>query len=317
MLLNYKNKNMNNISKLRGSIVAIVTPFNEMGDIDYLALDTLLNFHLENNTDGIVVCGTTGEASTMDDNEYAEIVEFVVSRVNHKIPVIAGSGGNSTVQTLSKSKIALDCGVDALLVVTPYYNKPNPRGMYEHYKYIAENVDRPIILYNVPSRTGSNLSPSLTLRLANDFSNIVAIKEATGDLNQMMEIIRNRPEGFMVYSGEDTLALSMLSIGADGCISVAANITPNEFSQLMNLGLNFDFTAAQKIQYKYFKIMNLNFIESNPIPVKTALHLMGMIQNQFRLPLAPLSSEENLQTLSKELQSLNLISSGVLSSQIN
>ncbi len=305
---------MNNISNLRGSIVAIVTPFNEKGNIDYLALDTLVKFHLENNTNGIVVCGTTGEASTMTDAEYAEIIEFVVRRVNHQIPVIAGSGANSTVQTLNKSKIAIECGVDALLIVTPYYNKPNPRGMYEHYKYIAENVDVPIILYNVPSRTGSNLPPALTLTLANDFTNIVAIKEATGDLNQMMEIIRNRPVGFKVYSGEDTLALSMLSIGADGCISVAANIIPNAFSQLMHYGLNYNFKAAQEIQYKYFRIMNLNFIESNPIPVKTALYLMGMIQNQFRLPLAPLSSNENLATIRTELQSLELIGSEVLSS---
>ncbi len=305
---------MNNISDLRGSIVAIVTPFNEMGDIDYLALDGLIAFHLENNTNGIVVCGTTGEASTMDDAEYAEIVEFVVRRVNHQIPVIAGSGGNSTIQTLKKSQIAISCGVDALLVVTPYYNKPNTRGMYAHYKYIAENVDVPIILYNVPSRTGSNLSPKLTLQLAHDFENIVAIKEATGDLNQMMEIISNRPAGFKVYSGEDTLALPMLSIGADGCISVAANIIPKAFSRIMELGLNQDFHAAREIQYKYLKLMNLNFIESNPIPVKTALFLMGMIQNQFRLPLAPISTEENLSALRNELQRLELINSKVLSS---
>lgn len=305
---------MNNISNLRGSIVAIVTPFNEMGDIDYLALDRLLQLHLENGTDGIVVCGTTGEASTMDDVEYTEIVEFVVRRVNRQIPVIAGSGGNSTFQTLKKSQIAISCGVDGLLVVTPYYNKPNPRGMYAHYQHIAENVDVPIILYNVPSRTGSNLSPELTLRLALDFENIVAIKEATGDLNQMMEIIRNRPAGFKVYSGEDTLAIAMLSIGADGCISVAANIIPKEFSELMHLGLNHDFNAAQEIQYKYFKMMNLNFIESNPIPVKTALYLMGMTQNQFRLPLAPISSEENFSILRNELEQLKLINSEVLSS---
>ena len=304
---------MDNILNLRGSIVAIVTPFNEMGDIDYLALDTLINFHLENNTDGIVVCGTTGESSTMNEQEYTEIINFVVRKVNHQIPVIAGSGGNSTAQTLAKSKLAIKSGADALLVVTPYYNKPNQRGMYEHYKYIAENVNVPIILYNVPSRTGSNLLPSITLRLANDFSNIVAIKEATGDLNQMMEIIRNRPEGFKVYSGEDTLALSMISIGADGCISVAANIIPNEFSRLMHLGLAYNFKAAQEIQYKYFRLMNLNFIESNPIPVKTALYLMGMVQNEFRLPLAPLTSNDNFETLRAELQKLALINSTVLS----
>jgi len=314
LLLQIKKIKMNNISNLRGSIVALATPFDEMGMIDYDALDKLVKFHLENATDGIVVCGTTGEASTLDEIEYAELIEFVVNAVDQRIPVIAGSGSNSTAKTMHQSKIAIESGAEALLVVTPYYNKPNPRGMYEHFKYIAENVNVPIILYNVPSRTGSNLSPQLTLKLANDFSNIVAIKEATGDLNQMMEIIRNRPAGFKVYSGEDALALSMLSIGADGCISVAANIIPKQFSDLMHLGLDQEFEAAREIQYQYLRLMNLNFVESNPIPVKTALFLMGFIQNKFRLPLAPLSSDENLKSIKNELNKLALIHSDVMSS---
>jgi len=304
---------MDNILNLRGSIVALVTPFNEEGNIDYVALDTLIKFHLQNNTDGIVVCGTTGEASTINDQEYCEIIEFVVKMVNHNIPVIAGSGGNSTAKTLRKSKLAIENGADALLVVTPYYNKPNPRGMYEHYKYIAENVDKPIFLYNVPSRTGSNLSPELIIRLADDFNNIVAVKEASGNLNQFMEIINQRPDGFLVYSGEDALALPMISLGADGCISVAANIVPKEFSKLMHAGLNIEMQLAREIQYKYLNLMNLNFIESNPIPVKTALHLMGFIQNEFRLPLAPISSEQNLKKLKTELSCLALIDSEILS----
>jgi 4-hydroxy-tetrahydrodipicolinate synthase len=304
---------MNDVLNLRGSIVALVTPFDAAGNIDYSALDTLVKFHLDNNTDGIVVCGTTGEASTLSDLEYREIVSFVVQKVDHLIPVIAGSGGNSTAFTLAKSQIAIESGVDALLVVTPYYNKPNPRGMYEHYKYIAENVDVPIILYNVPSRTGSKLSAELTVRLGREFSNIIGTKEATGDFNQLMEIINARPEGFKVYSGEDTLALAMVAIGADGCISVAANIIPKEFSEMIHAGLNFDFNRAKKILYKYLNIMNLNFIESNPIPVKTALFLMGMIQNEFRLPLAPLSLEANFEHLKIELQILSLINSQVVS----
>lgn len=306
---------MNRISNLRGSIVALVTPFTETGDIDYLALDTLINFHLENNTDAIVVCGTTGEASTMSENEYSDVIDFVVRRVDHQIPVIAGTGSNSTAHTLHNSKIATERGVDALLIVTPYYNKPNPRGMYEHYKFIAENVDLPIILYNVPGRTGSNLSPNLVIRLANDFSNIVAIKEASGNISQVMEIINQRPKGFMVYSGDDAIAMPIIALGAEGCISVAANVFPKEFSELMHACLNNDIERARELQYRYLNLMNLNFIESNPIPAKTALYLMGMIQNKFRLPLAPLSSEENLRVYTAELQRLSLINTEVLTAQ--
>ncbi len=306
-------KKMKEILNLRGSIVALATPFDRAGNIDYAALETLVKFHLENDTDGIVVCGTTGEASTLSDDEYREIVSFVVNKVDRIIPVIAGSGGNSTALTLAKSQIAIESGVDALLIVTPYYNKPNPRGMYEHYKYIAENVNIPIILYNVPSRTGSKLSAELTVRLGKEFPNIMGTKEATGDFNQMMEIINARPEGFKVYSGEDSLAVSMTAIGADGCISVAANIIPKEFSEMIHAGLNYDFERATKVLYKYLNLMNLNFIESNPIPVKTALYLMGMIQNEFRLPLAPLSSEANFEKLKIELQILSLINSQVVS----
>jgi 4-hydroxy-tetrahydrodipicolinate synthase len=298
---------MNKITGLKGSIVALVTPFEESGAIDYVSLKKLIQFHLENKTDGIVVCGTTGEAATMSQQEYGEIIKFVVDEVAGQIPVIAGSGANSTAHTLENSKMALESGADALLIVTPYYNKPNPRGMYQHFAFLAERLDCPIVLYNVPSRTGINLSAAATLELAAKFDNIVAIKEASGDLVQLMEILKNRPDGFQVYSGEDVLSMAMISLGIEGCISVAANIIPKQFSQLMHAALDGDFESARQIQFKYFDLMNLNFVESNPIPVKTALHLMGMIKNEFRLPLAPISCESNLEKLRKELIQLKLI----------
>jgi 4-hydroxy-tetrahydrodipicolinate synthase len=292
--------------ELKGAIVAIVTPFNEDGTIDYKSLERLIGFHLLNNTDGIVVCGTTGEAATLTIGEYKEVINFVVRKVNKQIPVIAGSGTNDTNHAIELSKIAAEQGVDALLIVTPYYNKPNPNGMYQHYAAIANIVDTPIILYNVPGRTGINLSPAIVQRLANDFSNIVGIKEAAGSIEQGMELIQNLPDDFLIFSGDDQLAFALVCMGADGCISVAANAIPNEFHKLIWHTLNGEFEEARTIQYKYLNLMNLNFIESNPVPIKTVLHLMGYIKEVFRLPLAPIA-EENKELLRNELISLKIL----------
>jgi 4-hydroxy-tetrahydrodipicolinate synthase len=292
--------------ELKGAIVAIVTPFNEDGTIDYKSLERLIGFHLLNNTDGIVVCGTTGEAATLTIKEYKEVISFVVRKVNKQIPVIAGSGTNDTNHAIELSKIADEQGVDALLIVTPYYNKPNPNGMYQHYAAIANIVDIPIILYNVPGRTGINLSPAIVQRLANDFSNIVGIKEAAGSIEQGMELIQSLPDDFLIFSGDDQLAFALVCMGADGCISVAANAIPNEFHKLIWHALNGEFEEAKTIQYKYLKFMKLNFIESNPVPIKTVLHLMGYIKEEFRLPLAPIA-EGNKKLLKNELISLGIL----------
>ncbi len=291
---------------LQGSIVAIITPFNEDGSIDFQSMEKLINFHLENQTDGIVVCGTTGEAATLSLDEYRSIVGFVRRQVNGKVPVIAGSGNNETQHAIELSKIASEEGVDALLIVTPYYNKPNASGMYNHYAAIVNSVNSPIILYNVPGRTGSNLSPKLVQKLANDFPSIIGIKEAGGSIEQIMELVQSTPNNFKVYSGDDPLAFAAICMGANGCISVAANLIPNEFHKLMHHALNGELEQAREIQYKYLKLMNLNFIESNPVPVKTALHLMGFVNEVFRLPLGQMS-DENKKILATELSALKLL----------
>lgn len=291
---------------LKGSIVAIVTPFNADSSIDYLSLEKLIELHIDNETNGIVVCGTTGEAATLNINEYREVIRFVCAKVNKRIPVIAGSGANNTLQAIKYSEIASEEGVDALLIVSPYYNKPNTKGMYAHYKAIANSTSTSIILYNVPGRTGVNLSPDLVNRLATDFPNIIGIKEAAGNMDQMMELINKLPEDFLIFSGDDPLAFSQVCLGASGCISVAANIIPGSFRKLMWHALNGELEEGRKILYQYLRIMNLNFIESNPIPVKTALNLMGFIKEEFRLPLAPLENE-NKEIIRDELKSLGII----------
>ena len=291
---------------LKGSIVAIVTPFLESGEIDWVSFDKIIDFHLENKTDGIVVCGTTGETPTLSDEEDEALVARAVEKIAGKIPVIAGSGSNSTQTAIEKTQKAKELGADAALVVVPYYNKPTQKGIYNHFKAVAEAVDIPIVLYNVPSRTGVGLTPSTTLKLANDFDNIVAVKEAAGVLSYFTEIIAGAPEGFLVYSGDDFLSASANLLGADGCISVIANIIPADFAQLMKVSLEGDVVATRALFYKYQKLMDLCFVESNPIPVKTALHAMGFLKEEFRQPLCAMV-DENKKQLLEELKVLNVI----------
>jgi len=291
---------------LKGSIVAIVTPFLESGEIDWNSFDQLINFHLDNNTDGIVVCGTTGETPTLSDEEDEALVARAIELINGRIPVIAGSGSNSTQTAIEKTQKAKELGADAALVVVPYYNKPTQKGIYNHFKAVAEAVDIPIILYNVPSRTGAGLEPATTVKLAKDFKNIVAVKEAAGVLSYFADIISEAPDGFLIYSGDDYLSTTANFLGADGCISVIANIIPKEFQQLMKLSMNGEVAASRELFYKYMKIMDLCFIESNPIPVKTALAEMGLIKETFRAPLCTML-DENKQKLVDELKKLRII----------
>ncbi|MGQ1784011.1 MULTISPECIES: 4-hydroxy-tetrahydrodipicolinate synthase [unclassified Saccharicrinis] len=291
---------------LRGSIVAIVTPFLDSGEIDWDSFDNVIDFHLNNRTDGIVVCGTTGETPTLTNEEDEALIARAIKRIGGKIPVIAGTGSNCTQTAVEKTQKAKELGADAALVVVPYYNKPTQKGIYHHFKTVAESVDIPIVLYNVPSRTGAGLTPDTVLKLARDFDNIVAVKEAAGILSHFTDIIAGAPEGFIVYSGDDFLASSANLLGADGCISVIANIIPEDFHQLMKVSLEGDTLTARTLFYKYRRLIDLCFIESNPIPVKAALAEMGLIKEVFRQPLCSLE-DENKRLLIDEMKKLKLI----------
>lgn len=287
----------------QGSFVAVVTPFTKDKDVDYPALDGLINFHLENETDGIVVCGTTGEAATLSKEEYTEVIKFVIEKVNKRIPVIAGTGSNSTHTAIENSRLAESLGADAVLLVAPYYNKPMRKGLKDYFTQVAQSVSVPVILYNVPGRTSSNIPADLVVELAMEVDNIAGIKEASGNLEQLACILRDKPENFMVFSGDDALAFPAVCLGADGVISVAANLFPQEFHDLIKYALNGDVEKAREIHLKYLQIIQLCFIESNPIPVKTGLSLMGKVQEEFRSPMSTME-EENKSLLLVELQKL-------------
>jgi 4-hydroxy-tetrahydrodipicolinate synthase len=289
-----------------GSIVALVTPFDEGGAVDYAALERLIEFHVESGTDGLLACGTTGETPTLDPAEYVDVISFVVEKSRGRLPVIAGAGANATVATIRNCDVAAEAGPDALLVVGPYYNKPTATGFYEHFAAVARATSLPVIVYNVPGRTGKNIPTEVLLRLAAEFENVVGVKEASGDMGQVMDILRRRPPGFKVYSGDDALAFPLVALGAEGCISVVANEIPEAFARLMRLALAGEVGAARAEHFKYLPLMNLNFVETNPIPVKTALALMGLVWPEFRLPMCPMD-EGNRGLLAAELRNLGLI----------
>ena len=266
-----------------GSVVAIITPFNENG-IDFECLGNLIDFHLENGTDAIIVCGTTGEAATMPDEEHLSAIEYTVKKVNKKIPVIAGTGSNDTIHGIKLSTEAEKLGADALLVVTPYYNKSNKQGLINHFKAIAESVNIPIILYNVPSRTGMSISLEV-LEGLKDIKNIVGIKEASGNFSYLMELAAKYGDRFDIYSGNDDIIVPVMSVGGKGVISVLANVLPKETHDICQLYLDGKCEESKKLQFKYLDLINSLFCEVNPIPVKTALNLMGFNAGKLRLPL--------------------------------
>lgn len=290
---------------LQGCFTALVTPFTETGDVDEKALQALVDWQIKEGIDGLVVCGTTGESVTLSDEEHRRVVELVIASAGGRVPVIAGAGGNNTQKVVAMARHAERSGADAILSVTPYYNKPTQNGLFAHYHAIAGAVALPVVLYNVPGRTGVNVLPETTLKLA-EIPNIVAIKEASGNLVQVMEILYAKPNNFGVLSGDDALALPMIAAGASGVISVISNQIPREFTRLVRAALAGDFQQARKLQRKYQRLMQLNFIESNPIPVKTALALMGRMQEVFRLPLTPMQ-EATKQKLAEELKRLELL----------
>lgn len=294
------------VKKITGAIPAMVTPFDEKRNIDVPALKSLIKFLVGGGIHGIVPCGSTGEAATMNVEEYELVVKTTVEVVGGKIPVIAGAGSNDTVKAIQFSKIAKEAGADALLHVTPYYNKPTNDGLVAHYKAIAKAVDMPIVLYNVPGRTGQNVPADVTLRIAKEVPQVVAVKEASGNYPQMMEIVKKAPSHFSVLSGDDVFTLGLIAAGGHGCISVVANEVPRDFSKLVELASAGDIRRARDLHYKLFDLMSINFIETNPIPVKTALFMMGRIKESFRLPMVPMQ-EKNKEALKKVLRELKLI----------
>lgn len=297
--------------KFFGSIPAIVTPFKKNGALDLPALKKFVQFQIEGGVDAIVPCGSTGEAATMNEEEYREVIETVVSKVNGRIPVIAGAGSNDTKKAINFSKIAKKAGANALLHVTPFYNKPTPGGLVAHFKTVADAAGLPIVIYNVPGRTGSNVSPAVIIRVAREVPLVKAVKEASGSIIQMMEIIKlaatGGPKDFAVLSGDDAFTLPLIAAGGHGCISVVCNEVPKQFSEMVHAALDKDFDKARTLHYQLWDLMNINFIESNPIPVKTALSLMGRIELGLRLPLIPME-EGNKEKLVKVLKGLKLIS---------
>ena len=282
----------------KGSAVALVTPFTDNG-VDFEKLGKLIEFHIENHTDALVVCGTTGESTTMNDAEQLSVIKYTVDKVNKRIPVIAGTGSNNTAHSVYLSQEAEKLGADALLIITPYYNKANEKGLKLHFETIANSTSLPIILYNVPGRTSMNIKPKVVAELAK-IDNIVAIKEASGDLSQVAEISRLVPDDFAIYSGNDDSIIPLLSLGGSGVISVLANICPRETHDLVQKFLDGDIDGSKKLQLDMKPLIDALFIEVNPIPVKTAMNLLGFKVGNLRLPLADMN-EKNIEVLKQEL----------------
>ncbi len=293
------------MEKYQGAIVAIVTPFID-GKLDEQGLADLIEFQIENGTHGIVPCGTTGESATLDFNEHKRVIELTVEKVNGRVPVIAGTGANSTSEAIELTKSAKDSGVDAVLSVSPYYNRPNQEGIYLHFKTIAEAVDIPMFLYNVPSRTAMDVNPATVARLS-AVDNIIGIKEACGNLSQISDVIRLCPKDFIVLSGDDFTSMPTVFIGGQGVISVTSNVDPKGMAQLMEAALRGDIGGANEIHYRLFPLMKAMFAAPNPVPAKKGVELMGKIKDGMgRLPLAEIDTQ-SLETLKKAMGDLNLI----------
>ncbi len=289
----------------KGSIVAIVTPFNN-GKIDEKKLRELIEFQIKNGTSGIVPCGTTGESATLSFDEHDRVIEITIEQVGKRIPVIAGTGSNSTEEAIMLTKHASQAGADASLQVSPYYNRPTQKGLYEHFKAIANSVEIPIILYNIASRTGVNIEPETIAKLARDCKNIAGVKEASGNLEQMSRIRQLCPENFDLISGDDSLTLPVLGIGGTGIISVVANIVPKDVADLVSEFEKGNIKKAREIHYKLLPLIKAMFIETNPIPLKTAMGLLGLCEPDLRLPMCAMSPE-NLEKLKKALIDYGLL----------
>ncbi len=275
--------------RLRGVGVALVTPFREDGSVDSDALRRHVNFQIDGGVGVMVPCGTTGESATLSADEQALVVRETVSAAQGRVVVLAGAGGSDTADVVRRAGAARDAGADGIICVSPAYNKPSQRGLVEHYRAVAGAVDCPVVVYNVPERTSSNVLPATLLALAK-VDNIVGVKEASGDVNQIMTIVRERPEGFLVLSGDDSLTLSLIAAGADGVISVVANEAPSLMSRMVGAALRGHYDEARTLHYRLLPLMQANFVETNPVPVKAALAMMGRLEARYRLPLVPLDA---------------------------
>ena len=270
-----------------GSMVALVTPFKD-GKVDRTSLEGLVEFHVEHGTSGIIPCGTTGESATLSHEEHEDVIKAVIKAVNKRVPVIAGTGSNSTEEAVRLTRAAEKSGADGALMISPYYNRPTQEGIYQHYKKVADSVGIPIIIYNIPGRTGSKIEPETLARLS-EIKNVAGVKEATGSVDQAIDVIRLCGDRLAVYSGEDSLTFSLMALGGKGVISTVANIVPKEMSQLTEACLKGNWERGREFQFKLMPLIRAVFLETNPIPIKTALSLMGKCTGELRLPLTPMS----------------------------
>jgi 4-hydroxy-tetrahydrodipicolinate synthase len=277
--------------QFRGTGVAVVTPFRNSGNIDFSAFEKLLEHIIGNGINYIVTLGTTGESATLSRDEKVAVIDFVLEVVNHRVPVVVGIGGNNTQEVINTIKATSFDRISGILSVSPYYNKPQQLGIYNHYKAIAGACPVPVIMYNVPGRTSSNIAAATTLKLAHEIKNIVGVKEASGNLMQCMEIIDRKPKDFLLISGDDALTLPMLALGGDGVISVVANAFPREFSQMVNLGLKSEIRKARSLHYNLLNIINALFQDGNPSGIKAALKIIGVCEDNVRLPLVQVNDE--------------------------
>ena len=289
-----------------GSGVALITPMKSDGSVNYDVLGDLVEFHVQNGTDAIIVCGTTGEAATLSEKEHCETISFVAEKTNGRIPVIAGTGSNCTETAIYLSQEAQKAGVDACLVVTPYYNKATQKGLIEHYTAVAKSIDLPIIMYNVPGRTGCNIQPETAVKLAKEVDNIVAIKAATGNLAQETKTMALAEGCLDMYSGEDGLIVPLMSIGAKGVISVLSNVAPKQTHDICAKFFAGDVAGSAKMQFEVLELVDALFCEVNPIPVKHALNLMGMEVGPLRMPLCPME-DANLERLKKAMKNYGIL----------
>ena len=292
---------------LKGSIPALITPFDKNQNVDEEKLDFFIDWHIKNGTDAILVCGTTGESATLTHTEHRQVISRAIKHTNGKIPIIAGCGSNSTQEALGLVEFAQEEGADYALVITPYYNRPTQEGLYQHYKAIDERTKIPVLIYNVPSRTGTNILPETVARIYRDCKNVAGIKEASGNISQIEKLMTLVDNDFLLLSGDDALTLPIMAVGGVGVISVVANIMPQETHQLTEAFFSGDIKKAKEIQLYLYELIKMMFIETNPIPVKTALSLMGMLDLSLRLPLCPMN-EENYNKLKAVLTKYKLIS---------
>jgi 4-hydroxy-tetrahydrodipicolinate synthase len=294
-----------NKNSFRGTGTALVTPFKSDGSVDERTLRSLVDFQIAEGIDMILPCGTTGEGATLTWEETDRVTQIVIEQARGRVPVIVGAGSNSTAEAIEGTKHAARLGADGVLSVGPYYNKPTQQGFYEHFKAIAEAENIPIVVYNVPGRTASNIEAKTMLRLA-EVPNIVAVKEASGNLGQIMDILRDRPSNFRVLSGDDALTLSVIAMGGDGIVSVVSNEAPRMMSNMVNAALDGNFAKARELHYKLLPLMNMNFIESNPIPVKAAMAMMGLLEENYRLPMVRIGAG-NREKLAKVVEEVGLL----------